>query len=98
MPTRNPDKDISGIAHLFPERTWEVDEQGLPDSECAICRGKVFWKNRAKQYLCATCHPPPSPGTVREWGELDADGDALMEEPQSRKHEFTLSGESGVDG
>jgi hypothetical protein len=100
MPTRNPGKDISGIAHLFPEQTWKVNERGLPDSECRICRGGVFWKNRAKKYLCATCHPPPNPSTVREWVGIDADDDELVEEPQVREREceFALSGDSGADG
>ncbi len=73
MPMRDPKKDISGIGHLFPERTWKVNELGLPDSECTICRGKVFWQNRSKKYLCAKCHPPASPGLVRESVELDVD-------------------------
>ena len=90
MPTRNPDKDISGITHLFPENTWEVNERGLPDSECRICSGCVFWNNRAKKYLCATCHPPPRPDIVREWVELDSDDDALVEEPQPLEPEGEL--------
>ena len=73
MPMRDPKKDISGIGHLFPEQTWAVNERGLPDSECTICRGKLFWQNRSKKYLCAKCHPPASPGVVRESVELDDD-------------------------
>ena len=64
---------MADIADFFPERTWKVNELGLPDSECAICRGKVFWQNRSKTYLCAKCHPPASPGLVRESVELDLD-------------------------
>ena len=61
------------IAALFPEQTWKENEYGLPDSECAICRGKEFWQSRFKKYTCATCHPPPHTKLVREWVELDSD-------------------------
>ncbi len=98
MPMRDPKKDISGIGHLFPERTWAVNERGLPDSECTICRGTEFWMNRAKKYLCATCHPPPKPEIVKEWVELDTDYHALLEEVCDLEDEFALSGEPGRDG
>ncbi len=98
MPMRDPKKDISGIGHLFPEKTWAVNERGLPDSECKICRGTVFWMNHAKKYLCATCHPAPQPGIVKEWVELDADDDAMLEELWDPEAELALSGESGRHG
>ena len=54
--------------------------------------------NHAKKYLCATCHPPPRPGIVKEWVELDTDYHALLEEVCDLEDEFALSGESGRDG
>jgi hypothetical protein len=66
-------KPASPKARLAVQRAQEYKIQpktvadSPPQTACGACRGLRYWRKRSGDWVCAVCHPPPTPAEAVEW-------------------------------
>jgi hypothetical protein len=62
------EKTRRAVALALPEyRVHPKTPESAPQTACAVCCGMRYRRKHSGGWLCATCHPAPTPADVPEW-------------------------------